>query len=58
MYMNEENGLKGALEYAKIYNEKGEFHLAGIESDRGGFSSGGDLLWKRTRKSLLLNLNK
>lgn len=38
MFMNEENGLKGALQYQKISDSKGEFHLAAIESDSGGFT--------------------
>ncbi len=38
MFMNEENGLGGALAYAKASNEAKEFHLAAIESDAGGFS--------------------
>lgn len=37
MFMNEENGLAGGIEYAKESNEKGEFHMAAIESDAGGF---------------------
>ena len=37
MFMNEENGLAGGLEYAKVSNEKGEYHLAALESDAGGF---------------------
>jgi carboxypeptidase Q len=41
MFMNEENGLAGALEYAKVSNEKGEYHVAAIESDRGGFTPRG-----------------
>lgn len=41
LFANEENGLAGALEYARISNEKGEFHLAAIESDAGGFSPRG-----------------
>ena len=39
--MNEENGLAGGLEYAKVSNEKKEFHLAAIESDAGGFTPRG-----------------
>jgi hypothetical protein len=35
--MNEENGLGGATAYATVSNNKGEFHLAAIESDGGGF---------------------
>ena len=48
MWMNEENGLRGGQEYAKVAKEKGEKHIAAIESDSGGFlpigfsSSGSD----------------
>jgi len=38
LFMNEENGLAGGLEYAKISNQKGEYHLFGLESDAGGFT--------------------
>lgn len=41
MFMNEENGLGGGKAYAKESNEKGEFHLAAIESDAGGFTPRG-----------------
>ncbi len=41
MFMNEENGLKGGLKYAEESNEKGEFHLAALESDAGGFTPRG-----------------
>lgn len=51
LFMNEENGLKGAEEYAREAERKKEKHLACIESDRGGFSprgfhieAGGDTL--------------
>ncbi|MDF1694308.1 MAG: M28 family peptidase [Saprospiraceae bacterium] len=37
MFMNEENGLAGGREYARVSNENGEFHLAALESDAGGF---------------------
>lgn len=37
MWMNEENGLRGGQEYARIAKAKGEKHIAGIESDSGGF---------------------
>ncbi len=37
MWMNEENGLRGGVKYAKIAKEKGEKHIAAIESDSGGF---------------------
>lgn len=37
MWMNEENGLMGGREYAKVAQETGENHIAAIESDAGGF---------------------
>ncbi len=37
LFANEENGLAGATAYARVSNEKGEFHLAALESDAGGF---------------------
>ena len=41
LFMNEENGLGGGKAYAKASNENGEFHLAAIESDSGGFTPRG-----------------
>ncbi len=41
LFMNEENGLGGGLAYAAASNEKGEYHMAAIESDAGGFSPRG-----------------
>ncbi|MEN0003826.1 MAG: M28 family peptidase [Bacteroidota bacterium] len=41
MFMNEENGQYGAQVYQKISDENGEYHLAAIESDRGGFTPRG-----------------
>lgn len=38
LFMNEENGLGGGLAYAAASNKKGEFHIAAIESDAGGFT--------------------
>jgi hypothetical protein len=35
--MNEENGLRGGRVYADSSNANGEFHLAAIEADGGGF---------------------
>ena len=40
-FMNEENGLRGAREYARVSDARNEFHLAAIESDRGGFTPRG-----------------
>lgn len=37
MWMNEENGLRGGREYARLAKEKGEKHVAALESDSGGF---------------------
>jgi carboxypeptidase Q len=41
MYMNEENGLRGGLEYARQAELKKEKHIAAMESDRGGFTPRG-----------------
>lgn len=41
MFMNEENGLRGGIEYAKQAFKNKENHLAAIESDRGGFTPRG-----------------
>ncbi len=41
LFMNEENGLGGGLAYAEASNKKGEYHLAAIESDAGGFTPRG-----------------
>lgn len=37
MWMNEENGLRGGIEYARVAETKGEKHIAALESDSGGF---------------------
>ena len=36
-WINEENGLRGGTEYARLAAESGENHIAALESDRGGF---------------------
>lgn len=41
LYMNEENGLRGGIEYARQVKLEKENHVAAIESDRGGFSPRG-----------------
>lgn len=41
LFMNEENGLVGGRAYWEASNGNEEFHLAAIESDRGGFSPRG-----------------
>ena len=41
LFMNEENGTKGAMKYAQVVAEKGENHIFALESDAGGFSPRG-----------------
>ncbi|WP_340063764.1 M20/M25/M40 family metallo-hydrolase [Ascidiimonas aurantiaca] len=41
LFMNEENGLRGAKEYAEQALRKGENHIVGLESDAGGFTPRG-----------------
>jgi len=40
-FMNEENGTRGAKEYARLAKENNEIHLAGLESDSGGHTPRG-----------------
>lgn len=37
LFMNEENGNNGGKTYAAVAKEKGEKHIAALESDAGGF---------------------
>jgi hypothetical protein len=41
LFMNEENGLKGAKTYAEIALSKNENHVFALESDAGGFTPRG-----------------
>lgn len=41
MFMNEENGSRGAAEYARMAEKNKEKHIAAIESDAGGFAPRG-----------------
>ncbi len=41
LFMNEENGLRGATKYAELASKNKEKHIAAIESDRGGFTPRG-----------------
>lgn len=41
LFMNEENGLVGGTTYRDSSDMKKEYHLAAIESDRGGFTPRG-----------------
>lgn len=40
-FMNEENGARGGRAYAEYCRERGDEHLAAMESDRGGFTPRG-----------------
>ena len=41
LFMNEENGLRGGTEYARVAKEKNEKHICAIETDAGGYSPRG-----------------
>lgn len=41
LFMNEENGLAGATKYKEVSFANNEYHMAAIESDRGGFTPRG-----------------
>ncbi len=41
LFMNEENGLGGGRAYAEASSANGEWHMAAIESDAGGFTPRG-----------------
>ncbi|CAM1370215.1 Zn-dependent amino-or carboxypeptidase, M28 family [Tenacibaculum sediminilitoris] len=40
-FMNEENGLRGATEYARLAKENNELHIGALESDAGGHTPRG-----------------
>ena len=41
LFMNEENGLRGAKKYAEVAKQKIENHIFALESDAGGFTPRG-----------------
>lgn len=41
LFINEENGLRGGIEYGKLAESPKQKHLAAIESDRGAFTPRG-----------------
>jgi len=41
LFMNEENGLRGGNEYARVSKSKNENHVFALESDAGGFTPRG-----------------
>jgi len=40
-FMNEENGTRGAKEYARLAKQNNEIHIGGLESDSGGHTPRG-----------------
>jgi hypothetical protein len=54
MFMNEENGLRGAKKYAELALKNQENHPAAIESDRGGFSPRGFAIESNNKATLAL----
>ena len=40
-FMNEENGLRGATEYARLAKQNNELHIGALESDAGGHTPRG-----------------
>lgn len=41
LFANEENGLRGGTQYAKVAKDKNEKHIFALESDAGGFTPRG-----------------
>ncbi|HZH69649.1 MAG TPA: M20/M25/M40 family metallo-hydrolase [Flavobacteriaceae bacterium] len=41
LFMNEENGLRGARKYAEVADKRNENHIVALESDAGGFTPRG-----------------
>jgi carboxypeptidase Q len=59
LFMNEENGLRGGLEYARVAAEKKENHICAIETDAGGNSPRGfDLKMKPSQRAKVKSWNK
>jgi carboxypeptidase Q len=63
LFINEENGLRGGIEYGKFAASSNDIHLAAIESDRGAFTPRGfnvttDSLSLQKMQSWLPILNK
>ncbi len=52
LFINEENGLRGGIEYGKFSASSAEKHIAAIESDRGAFTPRG---FNVTTDSVTLN---
>jgi Zn-dependent M28 family amino/carboxypeptidase len=52
LFMNEENGLRGASKYAEISKKNSLNHIFALESDAGGFTVQEDFHLHRTMKIL------
>ncbi len=53
-FMNEENGTRGAKEYARLAKENKENHIGGLESDAGGHTPRGFSIDANTANTELL----
>lgn len=56
LFINEENGSRGAIEYNNYSNKNSVNHLAALESDRGGYTPVGFTVEKDS--SAVIKLNK
>jgi carboxypeptidase Q len=53
-FMNEENGLRGATEYARLAKLNNENHIGGLESDSGGHTPRGFSIDANEKNTLLV----
>ena len=58
LYMNEENGQRGAAKYTEIAQKNNENHVFALESDAGGFTPRGFLLTPQRRSLKRFNLGR
>jgi hypothetical protein len=59
LFMNEENGLRGGTEYARLAKKNHENHILAIETDAGGFSPRGfELTMSEAQKAKVLQWYK
>ena len=56
MFMNEENGLRGGVQYADLAKKNNEKHIAAVESDNGGFTPRGfGIVGKPEQRAKIMN---
>lgn len=53
-FMNEENGTRGAKEYAKVAKQNNEIHVGGLESDAGGHTPRGFSIDANSKNTTLI----